>query len=88
MRNWTAGNLITNRKTGLRSGCSVVLAFFLLAPVRASFSQTSSNRQATPPATITLRVIVVDSEADAQRVLGRLKNGEDFGVIAKSKSMG
>jgi len=33
-------------------------------------------------------VIVVDSEADAQRVLGRLKNGEDFGVIAKSKSMG
>jgi hypothetical protein len=87
VRNWTAGNLITNRKTGLRSGCSVVLAFFLLAPVRASFSQTSSNGQATPPATITLRVIVVDSEADAQRVLGRLKNGEDFGVIAKSKSM-
>jgi hypothetical protein len=43
--------------------------------------------QSASPDTITLRVIVVSSEAEARQILDRLKHGEEFGVVAKEKSI-
>ena len=39
------------------------------------------------PNSISLSVIVVDSAGTADQVLARLKNGEDFGAIAKEQSI-
>ncbi len=83
--------VIARLQVGLRSRHSLVSIFlpvFLLPALAvASFSQTSANLQASSPTAVTLRVIVVNSEAEAQQILDRLKKGEDFGVIARSKSI-
>jgi tetratricopeptide (TPR) repeat protein len=42
--------------------------------------------QALPSANIPLRIIVVNSESEAQRILDRLSAGGDFAAIAKEKS--
>jgi tetratricopeptide (TPR) repeat protein len=57
-----------------------VLCFYLLSPVHELL--------AWQPATVnpTLRIIVVDSEGEAKRILERLNAGEDFAAIAKGKS--
>jgi tetratricopeptide (TPR) repeat protein len=43
--------------------------------------------QQTQGASVTLQVIVVDTEAKAQTVLRRLKAGEDFAVVARQMSI-
>jgi tetratricopeptide (TPR) repeat protein len=57
----------------------VVLA--LAAPL-----MTQSSLPAPPQNAIPLRILVVESVAEAQRLYERLKNGEDFAVLAKEKS--
>ena len=42
---------------------------------------------AASPPLVELRIIVVDSSSQADRVLERLKNGEDFAAVAKSVSI-
>jgi tetratricopeptide (TPR) repeat protein len=42
--------------------------------------------QASAPANVGLRIIVVGSEDDARQILERLKNGEDFAELAKQRS--
>ena len=71
------------------AGASGILAplLLLLTIISASPSQTAPNPQTDASGTITLRVIVVRSETEAQRVLGRLKKGEDFAMIAHSESI-
>jgi tetratricopeptide (TPR) repeat protein len=53
----------------------------------SSFSQTSPTREPTPSSTVSLRVIVVSSEQEAQQILDQLAKGADFGVLAKRKSI-
>jgi tetratricopeptide (TPR) repeat protein len=70
-----------------RSSRGLTSIFLVLALVNASLSQTAPNGKASPPPSVTLRVIVVSSEAEARQILDHLKKGEDFGVIAKNKSI-
>jgi tetratricopeptide (TPR) repeat protein len=63
-------------------GVAVGAAFFCsLFFARASHCQQDSSN------TIRLQVIVVRSSEEAERVLERLKKGEDFGRIAKEESI-
>src|ERR1700730_14320137 len=39
-----------------------------------------------PPGSVALRIIVVNSQPEAQQILDRLKGGEDFATLAKDKS--
>jgi hypothetical protein len=78
---------IAHPQASRRSWHSLASIFLLPALVSASFSQTSSRGLASLPTAVTLRVIVVSSEAEGQQILDRLKKGEDFGVIARSKSI-
>jgi hypothetical protein len=45
------------------------------------------SAQVTPADEVTLRVIVVDSAAEAQRILTRLNGGEDFVALAQAESI-
>jgi tetratricopeptide (TPR) repeat protein len=68
--------------------CGLVLLFNMVAlfcsPV---FSQTSRPTPGTPANEISLQVIVVRSQDEAQDVLNRLGKGEDFSLLAKEKSI-
>jgi tetratricopeptide (TPR) repeat protein len=70
-----------------RSWRGLASIFLLPVLVIVSFSQASPNGQASAPTAVTLRVIVVSAESEAQQILDRLKKGEDFGLLAKSKSI-
>jgi len=50
-------------------------------------SQTSSPGSGVPAGEVTLRIIVVSSADEAERILERLKQGQDFAVLAKLKSI-
>jgi tetratricopeptide (TPR) repeat protein len=47
----------------------------------------SLSGQDEAPAAVALRIIVVNSAAEAQTILARLKQGEDFAALAKEKSI-
>lgn len=75
------------RKIVPRPGIDSVRQFLLPALVALLFGKLLLGGQSGPPDTITLRVIVVPSEADARQILDELKQGEQFGVLAKNKSI-
>ena len=79
--------VIASKQVVRRSWSSLVWMVLLLTSVRVSFSQTSVSGQGGESGAIALRVIVVSSEAEAQQILDRLKKGEDFGILAKDKSI-
>lgn len=78
---------IASRPVVRRPWRTLLSIFLLLTLVHGSFSQTSSRGQGGPSGAIALRVIVVSSAAEAQQILDRLQKGEDFGIIAKDKSI-
>ena len=63
-----------------RAGCLVALG--ALAAVGAL-----AAAQVTPSDDVTLRVIVVDSAEEAQRIVTRLNSGEDFIALAQAESI-
>jgi tetratricopeptide (TPR) repeat protein len=64
---------------------ALLLLFLTIIPVVGS--QTVVGPQSQASGSITLRVIVVRTEADAQRVLDRLRKGEDFARLAHTESV-
>ncbi|HEY3042684.1 MAG TPA: FG-GAP-like repeat-containing protein [Vicinamibacterales bacterium] len=50
-------------------------------------SQTAPAAQTTPSDEVTLRVIVVNSAAEAQRIVARLNGGENFIAVAQAESI-
>ena len=52
----------------------------------ALFAPQFFSGQSTPAHDVILQIIVVDSPAEAQDILNRLKNGADFAALAKEKS--
>ena len=66
------------------------LALALMATAVAGlplFSQPSQSVQSTPSGEVTLRVIVVNSAEEAQRIVARLNGGENFVALAKAESI-
>jgi FG-GAP-like repeat/ASPIC and UnbV/PPIC-type PPIASE domain len=80
----TAGCVNPNRYIPGHCGALGRWLFFpciLLLTPQLLFAQNSAGQ------TVGLRIIVVDSAAEADRVLARLKRGEDFAAIAKEISI-
>lgn len=73
------GFLAESRCTILQ--CSFCLALLILQPVHLIHAQGASATS------VELRIIVVDSEAQANRVAQRLKSGEDFATLARGLSI-
>jgi tetratricopeptide (TPR) repeat protein len=70
-----------SRRSALRWRLSIAL---LLLSLFAAFGfQSLTNPQ---PGSVALRIIVVNSQKEAQQILERLKGGEDFATLAKDKS--
>ena len=67
-----------------RFGLALIATAFAGLPL---FSQSSLPAQSTPSGEVTLRVIVVGSAEEAQRVVVRLNGGEDFVALAKAESI-
>jgi tetratricopeptide (TPR) repeat protein len=71
-------------------GCVLIVGLInLVQPISAqpSFPQASPSSQKAPAGNATLRIIVVVSPEEAQHILERLQRGEDFGAMAKQKSI-
>ncbi len=47
----------------------------------------SAPGQRPPPSTAEIRIIVVESQSEADQILGGLRAGEDFAVLARQKSI-
>ena len=56
----------------------------LILPLAIAFLAFS---QGVPPAALPLRLIVVNSESDAAKILEQLRAGADFAVLAREKSV-
>src|SRR5579859_2144829 len=67
--------------------CSFVSLLLLFAVSLPGFSQSTSKSPTDVSGSIPLRVIVVHSAVDAQRILDRLKKGEDFAMLAHIESV-
>jgi tetratricopeptide (TPR) repeat protein len=64
---------------------TVAQCFFLFCFL--SFHPNAILAQSAGNQTVGLRIIVVDTAAEAQQILERLKKGEDFAAIAKKESV-
>jgi len=51
------------------------------------FPSVAQTQQSSSSGPVNLRILVVASPADAEAVLARLKNGEDFAAVARDKSI-
>ena len=71
-----------------RAGWLLVLGALLSFEVRPRTHQlVGGAAQSTPSDEVTLRVIVVDSAEEAQRIVSRLNAGEDFIAMAQAESI-
>jgi tetratricopeptide (TPR) repeat protein len=72
----------------VRTNYAVWLVFAALAMAPSHTHQVSARpAQVTPSDEVTLRVIVVDSAEQAQRIVARLNGGEDFIALARAESI-
>ncbi|MGA7916418.1 MAG: FG-GAP-like repeat-containing protein [Candidatus Acidiferrales bacterium] len=69
-----------------RPGCFRALAQCLFLLFLLVFSSHAISAQTSGSHAVGLRIIVVDSAAEATQILERLKRGEDFATIAKKES--
>ncbi len=68
--------------------CQVAELFLaILVLTTGLFSQGSKPAAAGTSHDVTLRIIVVSSEEQAQHIVGELKRGEEFATIAKTESI-
>ncbi|HKN59805.1 MAG TPA: peptidylprolyl isomerase, partial [Candidatus Acidoferrales bacterium] len=74
------------RRTGF-VGAVCLVVFTVVAACPLARAQTLQPSEDSPPSQVSLQLILVNSQGEAQEVLGRLKNGEDFGKLAKEKSI-
>jgi FG-GAP-like repeat/ASPIC and UnbV/PPIC-type PPIASE domain len=65
---------------------SLALASFLLLFGPCTFLSRPILAQNTSTERVALRIIIVDSTQQAEEILRRLKNGDDFAALAKEKS--
>lgn len=72
---------------GVAARCNLLCKLLLAAFLAMLLANTQSVRQSGSADTITLRDIVVRSEAEARDILDQLKRGAEFGFLAKSKSI-
>lgn len=61
----------------------LLAALFLISSSITSTGQTAETDSSRP---IDLRILVVGSSAEAEKILERLKNGEDFAALARENS--
>jgi ASPIC and UnbV/FG-GAP-like repeat/PPIC-type PPIASE domain len=79
LRNFASAAL--KRGAGLRAGAVFLILSFLLAGATSLPAQDSSQRA------VGLRIIVLETNEEAEQVLTRLKKGEDFAAIATKESI-
>jgi tetratricopeptide (TPR) repeat protein len=70
----------------VRSWCGR-LGWIVLAGVLAATQIRSQTQSLTPSDEVTLRVIVVDTAEQAERIVARLNGGEDFIALAQAESI-
>jgi tetratricopeptide (TPR) repeat protein len=70
-----------------RAACVLVLGALAAAEIAIGQQVARRPAQVTPSDEVTLRVIVVDSVEQAQRIVTRLNAGEDFIALARAESI-
>jgi len=65
----------------------LVVGVLAASGIRSRTDQGVGRAQMTPSDQVTLRVIVVDSADKAQRLLNRLKDGDNFATLAQAESI-
>jgi tetratricopeptide (TPR) repeat protein len=70
-----------------RAACLLLLGALAAAEIAAGQRVAQRPAQVTPPDEVTVRVIVVDSVEQAQRIVTRLNAGEDFIALARAESI-
>jgi tetratricopeptide (TPR) repeat protein len=78
---WRLASSTPVERTERRTLRMLILAALLLVPYPSAFGQN------VPPSNLGLRIIVASSAEQAQRILERLKKGEDFAALAKRESV-
>jgi hypothetical protein len=69
-----------------RAACLLLLGALAAAEIATGQQGAQRPAQVTPPDEVTVRVIVVDSVEQAQRIVTRLNAGEDFIALAHAES--
>ena len=76
-----------NRRSILRRGAMAAGAALALPALAPKLEASASASQAEPSARISIRIIVVDSLTEAERIREELKKGADFGTLASKVSI-
>jgi hypothetical protein len=74
------------KSPGVRRFPGVVALALMLALCAAGAIRVAAQGQAATPEALTLRIIVVPSDAEAAQVIGQLQQGADFAALAASVS--